>query len=132
MRTLNIFFSLMMVAPATSFASGGGGEAAAPAAETSKEDREYREKSAKLSGLETKIIDLNAQLAKLIENKRKEKDSEKARPMMDELVKLTKERNTAVIDHLRLKNELLYRFPNMGESIRQKYGTHEEASVDQL
>lgn len=116
-------------------ASGGGGEAeSAPAAKdmSSKDQREYREKSVKLQGLEARVEDLNTQLSHLVELKKREKNPEKVREQMDELVKLTQERNKLAAEHRVLKQELIYKFPNLGESIHRQYGTHEATSVDQL
>ncbi|HAG91523.1 MAG TPA: hypothetical protein DCL41_06610 [Bdellovibrionales bacterium] len=115
-------------------AGGGEGEAkeSGAAKEEVLQDREYREKNAKLLGLEARIADLNTQLEKLVEHKRREKSSEKVRVMMDELVTLAKDRNAAIKEHRELKKYLIYRFPNMGKVFHQKYGVHEEASVEQL
>lgn len=114
------------------FAADGGGAEASEGNLPGSESREYREKSAKLAGLEAKIKDLDAELARLVELKKREKDPDKVRQMMDDLVLKTKERNKTAAEHRKLKSHLLYRFPNLGESIHQKYGTHEEASVEQL
>ena len=115
---------------------GGAGGAAAPeAAGAPKEgpdSREYREKNAKIIGLEAQITDLNSQIEKLVEHKRREKNSEKVREMMGELVTLSNDRNKAVAEHRELKKYLIYRYPNLGKTLHQKYGVHEEASVEQL
>lgn len=107
-----------------------GAEAGAPKA--GPEVREYREKNAKLLGLEAQIADLNSQLEKLVEHKRREKNPETVRELMGELVTLSEDRNKAVLDHRELKKYLIYRFPNLGKALHQKYGVHEEASVEQL
>ncbi len=106
--------------------------ASGEAALTSKDQREYREKSLKLLGLEAKIKDLDSQLTGIVELKKKEKSPEKVRALMDDLVLKTKERNQMAADHRSLKKELLYRFPNLGEAIHRKYGVHEETSIEQL
>lgn len=131
MLILSLF--LILATPMISSAAGGE-EPKADAADSlsAGESREYREKSAKLSGLEVKIKDLNSLLAQLVELKKREKDPEKVRQIMNELVTNTKERNKAAAEHRRLKSHLLYRFPNLGEVIHQKYGIHEDASVEQL
>lgn len=113
-------------------AEGGGADAGAESDLSGSETREYREKSAKLAGLEAKIKDLDTELAQLVELKKREKKPERVRQMMDDLVVKTKERNTLAAEHRRLKSHLLYRFPNLGATIHRKYGTHEEASVEQL
>src|SRR5690606_19335341 len=94
------------------------------------EDRDFKEKSLKLSGLEARILDMNNQLTLMIELKKREKDSEKSRELMKELVSQTKERNKAVSEHRQLKKHLLYRYPNMRDVIHKKYGVHEEASIE--
>ncbi|NCN95210.1 MAG: hypothetical protein GW917_00640 [Bdellovibrionales bacterium] len=117
------------------FASEDGAAAAPEASGASKEgpdSREYREKNAKIIGLEAQIADLNSQIEKLVERKRREKNSEKVREMMGELVTLSNDRNKAVVEHRELKKYLIYRYPNLGKALHQKYGVHQEASVEQL
>ena len=110
-------------------------ENAAPAAGAESallEDKDYKEKSLKLLGLEARLKDMNDQLLQMIELKKREKDSDKSRELMKELVTKTAERNKAVTEHRQLKSFLLYRYPNLGELIHKKYGTHEEATIEQL
>lgn len=133
MRTLKgLILVVFVLASPVWAAGGGGGEAPSSGEAMSLEDREYREKSNKLLGLEAKLKDMNEALSVLVEKKRREKNPDKVREMMEELVRLSKERNKVVLEHRELKKYLLYRFPNLGKDIHRRYGVHEEASPEQL
>jgi hypothetical protein len=111
---------------------GEGGAAKSSAEEVSPEEREFTEKTAKLSGLEAKIEELDKALDSLIAEKKHEKNPEKMRLLLKDLVSKTRERNAAVDEHRQLKSYLLYRFPGKGKVIQGKYRDHEKASVDTL
>lgn len=132
MQMFRFFFVFLLyigqIVPAE--ASGGGEAPKAADSGSSKEDREFREKSAKLAGLEVKILEMDKGIAELIEKKRRSKDPE-TRMIMNELVTLTEQRNKSVKEHRQLKDYLLYRFPNLGETVANRYGVHEEMSVEQ-
>lgn len=139
MRTFSFVFVIPLIymfSGSVTWASGGGEGAEAPkaveaAGQTgSKEDREFREKSAKLAGLEVKILEMDKGIAELIEKKRRSKDPE-TRAIMNELVTLSDQRNKSVKEHRQLRDYLLYRFPNLGETVTNRYGVHVEMSVDQ-
>lgn len=132
MRTLKLFILVLICVALPSWAAGGGEAPSSGGASSSLEDREYKEKSNKLLGLEAKLKDMNESLSVLVEKKRREKDPDKVREMMSELVRLSKDRNKVVVEYRELKKYLIYRFPNLGKDIQRRYGVHEEASPEQL
>ncbi len=119
-------------------ASGGGGEGAeggtegAPAAAVSKEKKDYTEKSGKLRVLEARILDSEKTFQELIKKKNGAHSSEEKRDIINEMNEVIKVRNDSVDAYEKLRTQIIYRFPDEGDSVRRRYGTQSKRTVEEL
>lgn len=112
---------------------GGGGEHGGGGAEaTSKEAKEFAEKSARLATLATKIEEAEKRFRELVHEKNETGSIEHKQAAIKEMVTLTKERNANVQEFNKLKTEVTYRYPYQGEKLNRRYDTQSERTVEEL
>lgn len=110
-------------------AEGGEGGAAESGG---KEQKEFQEKSGKLSSLANKIEEAEKHFQEIVHHKSEAKSVEEKQSLIKELVEIANQRNKDVEVYNKLKTDLLYRYPYQGEALNRRYETQNKRSVEQL
>lgn len=123
----------LALAPAA-FASGGGGseESGAATEAPSKEQREFTEKSAKLTTLSNRIEEAEKRFQELVREKAAAHTPEAKQAAIKEMVETANARNKDVEAFNKLKAELTYRYPYQGEKLNRRYGTQRERTAEEM
>lgn len=108
---------------------GGGGEA--PAA-VPRDQKEYGEKTIKLTSLASKLEEAEKHFAAVVHEKEEAPTPEAKFPYLKELVEIAKQRNADVAEYNKLKTDLKLRYPNQGEHLNRHFRAREEHSVEEL
>lgn len=121
----------------TATANSGGGEAApkegeGAAAPLPKDQKEFIEKSGKLTSLTNKIADSEKTFQELVHKKEAAKTIEAKQAVIKEMVELTNQRNKDVDSYNRVKSDLSYRYPAQGAQLNRHYQTQNKRSVEEL
>lgn len=103
-----------------------------PVEEVSKDQREFYEKSGRLTSLTNKIADLEKQFQELVRKKAAAPNSEAKQAIIKEMVELSEQRNKDVETYNRLKADLTYRYPAQGEQLNRRYGTQTKRTVEEM
>ncbi len=111
-------------------------KAAAPAATESgsmnKDQKEYFEKTSKLTSLNNRIENWNKQFIQLVASKNAAKTQDEKARLIKEMVETNKERNKDIDAYNKLKSDLAYRYPNQGEQLSRRYRTQNKKTVEEL
>lgn len=132
---LVLSFSFTILAGAS---GGGGGEGEEKkkegegAASVSKEQKEFFDKSAKLTALTNRIADQEKQFHELVRKKNETKSTTEKQQIIRQMVELTTARNKDVDSYNKVKSDLAYRYPNQGEALQRRYQTQSKRSVEEL
>jgi hypothetical protein len=143
LNKLRIALHVLLIACATSaFASEkkeeapaaeGGGEGGAPVEPTSKEQRQYSEKSAKLKTLATRITDSEKEFQALIEEKEHLKNKpEETQAILARMVEVASTRNKTVEEYNKLKSDIELRYPSEGAAVKRQYQTQNKKTVEEM
>ena len=124
----------------TAFASGGGGEAEAGAekkvgegaAPLPKEQKEFYDKSSKLTTLTNRIAEHEKQFQELVRKKNETSSTTEKQDIIRQMVELTTTRNKDVDSYNKVRSELTYRYPTQGEALQRRYQTQNKRSVEEL
>ena len=130
-----ILISAILLAPAyLAFAneSEGGNEGKAPAPTVSKDEKEFTEKTAKLTSLTNRITEAEKRFAELVHKKDESKDTVEKQKIIAEMLEVTKQRNKDAEDYNKVKMDLKLRYPNQGERLERRYQTQTKRSVEEL
>jgi vacuolar-type H+-ATPase subunit I/STV1 len=106
----------------------GGGKPA----EGSKSQREFVEKSAKLSALQNHIEEADKRFRELVLEKAEAKSGPDKQAVIKEMLELTKQRNMDVANINKLKTDLIYRFPDQGDRLDKTYQTQGKRTVEEM
>jgi len=106
-----------------------GGTAGAPLA---KDQKEFLEKSAKLTTLTNKISESEKQFNELVRLKSATRETAEKQRIIREMVEVTNQRNKDVDTFNKLKSDLGLRYPNQGEHLNRRYHTQTKRSVEEL
>jgi hypothetical protein len=98
----------------------------------SKQAKEFTDKSSKLNVAQSRIIDAQAQFREVVKAKNKESDPEKTKLLLEEMTEIAKKRNKEVESYSSLRQDLLYRYPSMGDDLNRQYRTHEKKTIEEL
>jgi len=112
----------------------GGEHAASPgkAVELTKDEKDFFEKSSKLTTLTNRIAESERQFIGLVRAKDAAQTPQEKQDVMKQMVALTKDRNKDVENFTKIKAELLYRYPNQGTRLNRQYHTHEKRTMEEL
>jgi hypothetical protein len=129
--------ALALVVPALVFANEGGGEGEEGGGKEAanavpKDQREFTEKTARLSSLTTRIEEAEKHFQELVRQKAEEKSPEEKQRIIKQMVELTKERNRAAEEYMKVKSELTLRYPNQGQHLNRRYQTQIKKSVEEM
>lgn len=141
MQFLKLSISILaLLFVVSAFASGGGGEAEAGgekkagegAAPMPKDQKEFYEKSARLTTLTNRIVEHEKQFHELVRKKNEAKSTTEKQEIIRQMVELTTTRNKDVDSYNKVKSDLTYRYPNQGEALQRRYQTQNKRSVEEL
>ncbi|MGE0526684.1 MAG: hypothetical protein AB7G93_12360 [Bdellovibrionales bacterium] len=119
--------------PIIAVASGGGEDKGAEdSTAVSKEQKEFMEKSAKLTTLSNRIADADRQFLEYVRQKEAAKTSEEKQNLIQVMVELNVQRNKDVDAHNKLKADLTYRYPKQGQALNRRYHTQSKKSIEEL
>ena len=107
-------------------------EGGKPATETPKDQREYSEKQAKLNVLQNHIEEADKHFKELVHAKEEAKTATEKQAMIKEMVELTHQRNQDVQALNKLKADLNFRYPDMGDRLNKTYQTQSKRSVEEM
>lgn len=94
--------------------------------------QEVTKLTTKLNALSVKIQDAQKEFEELVAKKDAETDPEKLSAVLAEMVKVSERRNQDVDEYTQVRQELLYRFPSMGETVNRRYQTQQRKNVKEL
>jgi len=132
MRSLSLsLIFLCAVAVAEDKPAEGGGEAP-PAGVLPKDQKEYIEKTGKMTTLTNRIIEHEKNFAATVHAKTIAKNVKEKQRLIGELNAIAKERNKDVDLFNKLKMDVKLRYPNQGIALDRRYSTHQKKSVEEL
>jgi hypothetical protein len=134
MRLLSLSLLLICVTAAAEEkppAEGEGGSAAA-IAPVGKDQKEYIEKTGKLTSLSNRIVEFEKQFQEVIHHKATAKTTAEKMHAVEELNRIAKERNKDVEAYNRIKMDVKLRYPNQGISLERRYNTQQKKTVEEL
>jgi hypothetical protein len=100
--------------------------------EVSHEAREYSEKTAKLNALAVKIETAERSFQEAVRRKAEaDTDAEKQAAIQD-MLRITKDRNADVEKYNKLKDDLTYRYPGQGKELGRRYHTRSKRSLEEM
>lgn len=111
---------------------GGEGEGAAKGSTVSKDQKEYIEKTARLTSLSNRIEEHHKHFTEAVHNKDEAKDPAEKQRWIKAMNEINKDLNKDIEAYNRVKADLKLRYPNQGEQLERRYGTHEMKSVEEL
>lgn len=137
MHFLKLSILVLALAGFSAHASGGGGdegekkegESAAP---MPKDQKEFVEKSSKLTSLTNRIAESEKQFHELVRRKAEAKTPEQKQAIIQQMNELTAARNKDVESYNKVKSDLTLRYPNQGEQLNRRYQTQSKRSVEEL
>jgi hypothetical protein len=97
-----------------------------------KDEREYVEKTSKLTTLTNRIADHEKQFQEMVRKKAAGKTAEEKQRWIHALNELVKQRNKDVDQYMKLKSDLLLRYPNQGAHLNRRYETQTKRSLEEL
>ncbi|NJL25829.1 MAG: hypothetical protein HC902_12075 [Calothrix sp. SM1_5_4] len=98
----------------------------------SKDQKEYAEKTSKLTSLTNRIAEADKKFKELVHEKAETHSVTRKQELIKEMVEINKQRNKDVDDYNRLKAELTYRYPSEGESLNRRYQTQNKRSLEEM
>jgi hypothetical protein len=96
-------------------AEGGEGKAAAPP----RDQKEFAEKSVKLSGLASKLEEARKRFAEVVKEKEEARTAAEKVPYLKEMVEIAKQRDKDQLEYDKLKSEIAQRYPNQGAHVNR-------------
>lgn len=132
MRFIKLSLLIMLCAAVARAEEKAEPEAGGAAAPMPRDQREFVEKSSKLTTLANRIESSERQFNELVRAKAEAHSAEEKQRLIKEMVELTKERNKDVDQFNKLKSELAYRYPNQGEHLNRRYQTQTKRSIEEL
>lgn len=107
-------------------------EEAAQSGALPKDEREYVEKTSKLTTLTNRIAEHDKQFQELVRRKAAASDEIQKQDIIKAMNELVKQRNKDVDQHTKLKSEVLLRYPNQGAHLNRRYETQSKRSIEEL
>lgn len=107
-------------------------EEAAVTSMLSDDQREFNEKSSKLSTLNNRINEADRQFRELIRLKALAKTPAEKQEIIRQMVELNEQRNRDVDAYTKLKAELTLRYPHQGENLRRRYHHQSKRSLEEI
>lgn len=107
-------------------------EEGAPPPITSKDQREFSEKSQRLQTLAARIEESDKQFKELVQTKAHEKNPQVLEGILKQMNVVVKERNKSAEEFNRLKSEIAQRYPSQGLPTKRRYETQAKKSVEEL
>lgn len=128
---------VLAFAPSALFASGGGGggegEGAAPPMEQMGQDeKEFINKTGKLTTLTNRITETEKRFQELVKKKAVAKTSDEKHPIIREMVEITNQRNKDVEEYNKIRSELNFRYPSQGKQLDRRYHIQNKRSLEEL
>jgi len=99
---------------------------------SSRDQKEFQDKTSKLNTLAVKISEAEKQFAETVHAKEQEKRPEEKQRYIKRLVEIANERNKTAEEYMKIKSELSLRYPNRGEHLNRRYETQSKKSVEEL
>ncbi len=136
LKSMALGLTLCLATPGA-LAAGGGGDATAEegagaGSSQSLDQKEFREKTAKLNTLSARIAESERQFAEVVKHKAGEKNPEQKQQFIKRLLELADERNKAADEYMKLKSDLTLRYPNRGEHLNRRYDVQTKKTVEEL
>jgi hypothetical protein len=104
-----------------------------PAAEAVSEgEREYQEKLQKLNSLELKVAEAELQFAALVQAKNKTKVKREALDIIEQMKVLRVQRDADVAKFNEVRDEIQFKYPDMGRAVQQRFAPMQKKTVEQL
>lgn len=113
-------------------------EEAAPAGEASagqeipKDQKEFTEKTGRLNVLKNHIEEADKKFAELVEEKHEAKTALAKQDVIKQMYELNKQRNLDAIELNKVKNDLTYRYPDLGDRLNKTYRTQDKRSLEEM
>lgn len=99
---------------------------------SSRDQKEFQDKTSKLNTLAVKISEAEKQFVETVHAKEQEKRPEEQQRYIKRLVEIANERNKTAEEYMKIKSELSLRYPNRGEHLNRRYETQSKKSVEEL
>lgn len=109
-----------------------GGEGKGTAEKVPKDQKEFTDKTSRLNSLSSRIEESDKQFQELVRSKAEEKNMEEKQRLIKQMVEVTKERNKAAEEYMKLKTDLSLRYPNQGEHLNRRYQVQEKKSFEDM
>lgn len=133
---LFLFITVTSILFGATRAEASGGEAkegeASAAKVIPKEQKEFYEKSQRLTTLSTRIEEAEKTFNGLVHHKATEKNPAEIQNILKQMNEVTAERNKNAEEYNKVKSELALRYPNQGESLNRQYQTQSKKSVEEM
>lgn len=111
---------------------GGEGEGAKKEVTISKDQKEFVEKSAKLTTLTNRIADHDKNFQELVHQKALAKTAAQKQEIIEQMNELNSTRNKDIDAFNKVRSELALRYPNRGEQLNRRYETQSKRSVEEM
>ncbi|MBX3020317.1 MAG: hypothetical protein KF799_01465 [Bdellovibrionales bacterium] len=116
----------------TAFASEKKEESAAATEEVPKDQKEFTDKTAKLTTLGNRIEEAEKRFQELVREKAAAKSPEAKQVLIKEMVEITNQRNKDADEFNKIKSDLTYRYPYQGEKLNRRYQTQSSRSLEEM
>jgi hypothetical protein len=107
-------------------------EGGTPTGALPKDQKEYIDKTGKLSTLTNRIAEHEKQFQEIVHHKAAAKTQADKMHYIGELNRIAKERNKDVEAFNRIKMDVQLRYPNQGVALERRYSIHQKKSVEEL
>lgn len=95
-------------------------------------EKEFREKTVKLKALESKIAESDLLFASLVQQKNKSQSKSEALSFIEQMKEIKVERDKDLVSFNKLRQELIYKFPDKGRTVMRKYAPIHKKTLKQL
>lgn len=113
-------------------ATDSGGSSGGGAEMITKDQKEYIEKTSKLTTLTNRIEEADKQFQELIRKKNAAPTAEQKQAIIKEMVELNDKRNKDVDQFNKLKTDVSLRYPHKGEHLNRRYQTQSKRSLEEV
>jgi hypothetical protein len=133
LKKIILISALLFTSPLAFAAEGGGeGEGKPAAAAMSKDEKEFTEKTAKLSSLTNRIAEAEKHFAELVHEKGATKSTEEKQKIIAQMLEVAKQRNKDAEEYNKVKMDLQLRYPKQGEHLERRYQTQSKRTIEEL
>lgn len=133
---LGLFVIVIVATEVHAMEGGGAAEGEKEGGKASgalpKDQKEYYEKTSKLTTLANRIVDSEKQFAEIVHKKSMAKTQGEKQAYIQEMLAITKKRNEDVAAFNKLKAEVAMRYPSQGQVLNRRYHTQSKRSVEEL